>query len=508
VLPPTVSVLFSGGVFRGVFLVGVLSALQELAVKPRLVAGSSVGSITAAMAARVFAASRDDARRLVAELAATYLSIDQLIITDRFADFVRRFTLRAAEAKLSPKDLDNVFRNYDRGTNTSFERRTRRVVAGLEHLLYVSPFELLALLRALRLQDMRRAYRLVRRYFQEVLDRGGVSMEVLGTEPLSLLIREHVVPEVPRDLRTIPFSTLTGPTTDFLVTATNLTKGRLEIIGDPKRPATLIDALLASSAFPGVFRPRWSWEVFVGDNRSDQLVDGGVMDNLPLTAVVDYLSGEVVARRAATRPQNETPHLIFTGSLERDPRRLSHEQAARVAARWPDARRHAREHQYNGKIDSFATAQREFREIYSYYSSSLVNQPWLPVDIEVVVAKPRWLCGTFAFHPMLGFERPRQAASIAHGCATTLATFAALEKERARWLNEWHIDGSVRASFDHAALRTLTPKTKADGTCHFRTAGVCPFSSAATEGALGHGGSAVNDVYQACGRRTTHQSQT
>src|SRR5262249_47828175 len=41
---PTVSLLFSGGVFRGVFLVGVVNGLNELNVTPDVIAGSSVGS--------------------------------------------------------------------------------------------------------------------------------------------------------------------------------------------------------------------------------------------------------------------------------------------------------------------------------------------------------------------------------------------------------------------------------------------------------------------------------
>jgi predicted acylesterase/phospholipase RssA len=500
--PPTVSVLFSGGVFRGVFLVGVLSGLQELGMQPNLLAGSSVGSITAAMAARIFSDPSPSRRRQhVADLAATYLSLDRRIITDRFADFIRRFTLRAAEARFTPKDIDNVFRSYDKSGNNRFERRARRVIAGLEHLLYVSPFELLALLRALRLQDARRAYRLVRRYFQELLDRGGVSLEILGTEPLRALISDHVLTESQKELRAVPIQGFTP--LKFLVTVTNLTTGKLQLVGDLSEPATLIDALLASSAYPGVFRPRWGWEVFTSDYQQDQLVDGGVMDNLPLDAVVEFLIKQTVDGTAAVRPEN-APHLIFTGSLERDPQHLDVSATARVARTWPKALRHAREHQYNRKIDSFARSQREFRDIYTTYANAQVNLPWVPLDIEVLVAKPRWLCGTFAFHPMLGFRRDRQAASISHGCATTLATFASIQTPTRKWLTAWRLNTETLSTLDVTALATLTPVQKTDGTCHFRSAGECPFSAQATHAA---GTSAkVNDIYAACGKAATHQA--
>ena len=84
------------------------------------------------------------------------------------------------------------------------------------------------------------------------------------------------------------------------------------------------------------------------ENVEDQLVDGGVMDNLPLDAIVGHLSREAAARRLAVRPANDVPHLIFTASLERDPRR-SHPAAARVAERWPATLQHARELRYTAR---------------------------------------------------------------------------------------------------------------------------------------------------------------
>jgi hypothetical protein len=53
--------------------------------------------------------------------------------------------------------------------------------------------------------------------------------------------------------------------------------------------AVLRQGLLASSAFPGVFRPRNSWEIFPTSSNQDQYVDGGVMDNLPFASVVAFL---------------------------------------------------------------------------------------------------------------------------------------------------------------------------------------------------------------------------
>ncbi len=111
---PLVSMLFSGGVFRGVYQVGVLTAVSELGLSPDIVAGASVGSITAAMAAESLShPTLEERRPRIARLAATYLALDRLIMTDRFADFVRTLTIRAAETGFSMREADHFFRRYD-----------------------------------------------------------------------------------------------------------------------------------------------------------------------------------------------------------------------------------------------------------------------------------------------------------------------------------------------------------------------------------------------------------
>src|SRR5205807_2069069 len=135
---PLVSLLFGGGVFRGVFHMGVINALNEVGLYPDIVAGSSVGSIVAAMVAQVFS-NPVSQRREIAHLAATFLSIDRLVLTDRLADFVRRLTLHAAETKFSLSDLDHLFRRYSEESGANFNRRSRVVSARLERLTHVSP---------------------------------------------------------------------------------------------------------------------------------------------------------------------------------------------------------------------------------------------------------------------------------------------------------------------------------------------------------------------------------
>jgi predicted acylesterase/phospholipase RssA len=523
---PQIAVLFSGGVFRGVFQIGVLNALHQLGVKPSIIAGSSVGSIVAVMTSRVFsldAGSYSDAHTArdveVARLAATFLTLDRLIITDRFADFIRRFTLRAAAARFSLRDADRFFRNYDAGSS-DFERVARRVVGGIEHLFYIDPFELAELVRSIRLRDSRESWRLLTQYVQELCDRGLVGFELLGAEPLALLIKEHVLEASQRyrHAHAIALDQLQKDLT-FLVTATNLTRREPVVIGgaaaDAMREAVLIEALLASSAFPGVFRPRWSREVFFDDNSLDQFMDGGILDNLPISAVVAHMRAAAKGGLIQPRPGRNTPHLIIAASLEPETPNLEHDpdEIERIGDSWLRSRKYAKRLGYNKKFERFADVQQQMRDLFNRYAeagSFAVGANEL--DLHPLVIKSKWLCGTFAFHPMLGFRRDNQAASIAHGCASTFAafsrTFAQTSSLGLRWFGEWNIDTDGLGSDSTNALQPRWSSER--GRCHFKPDVLCPFSRTALERAQAKDidrsvFSEIEKIYILCGEATTHQ---
>src|SRR5262249_23594608 len=135
---PDVALLFGGGVFRGVFQIGVANALRMLLERPpQIVAGASVGSITASLVAQVFCEKPEESERQMRRLAATYLTLDRFVLTDRLADFVKRFTIRAGNANFSIRDVDFVMRRFEVADTMDFSSRVRRVVAGLERLLYL-----------------------------------------------------------------------------------------------------------------------------------------------------------------------------------------------------------------------------------------------------------------------------------------------------------------------------------------------------------------------------------
>jgi len=515
---PLISLLFGGGVFRGVFHMGVANALNELGVKPDLVAGSSVGSIIAAMIAQMFTEPTPGARSLqITRLAATFLAMDRLILTDRLADFIRRFTLRAANTDFAPRDLDLLLRRYDRDSEDRFQRRWRRVEAGLERLFYLTSFELQDLIKAARDRVAGNTSKLLDAAVQGFLDRSGIGREALGAEPLALLINNHVIDRLcqGRGKGSEVFDSFLETGIYFLATTTNLHKGSLEILGAPydQGPqASLLYGLLASSAFPGVFRPRESWEIFPLATTTDQYIDGGTIDNLPLDAVARFLdraSPQHIARRPTVN-KLPVPHLLFTASLERDVNSLTATDDLQYSCLRLRAR--AATFTHNRKVDAYARVQSDLRAIYT--NTSRRPDEWMPVDLHVLAVKPQWLCNTFGFHPMLGFRRRKQAQSIAHGCASTLAEFAA---QNPSWVDGWGI-GEAVGSFDRSTLpkagdTLLRPQKagKKTGECWFRKGIPCPFSRQAvaqlpTEKPLPTKTvTEIDKIYQICGEASTHQ---
>jgi predicted acylesterase/phospholipase RssA len=515
---PTVSLLFSGGVFRGVFYMGVANALLEVGCVPDLVAGASVGSITAAMVARLFLLPERERAARMADLVSTFLTIDRLVLTDRFADFVRLLTLRAADANVSPRDLDLVFRRYDFDGSRTFSARARRVTAGIERLSWISPFELYALIKAQRLQDSPQTSKLLRAYLQEYLVRCGVEQEILGSEPLSLLIRHLVLQQNNgAGLADNHFSAFLEKGIYFLATATNLTKGQLEILGDGRRgDPTLTDGLLASSAFPAIFRPRRSTEVYAAGSEDDQYIDGGVMDNLPFDAVTRFLEHAALENAVAGQPTHRgkrVPHLLFTASLETDFKTLDDSEAECVAANWLRLMGRANQLKYNRKVDLYAKLQRDLRAIDAWRSKKPGEKPdhWRPIDLHVLTVKPKWLCSTFAFHPMLGFRRRKQAANIAHGCASTFAALyaSAANRENPGWMDGWGMAKAVMKVRSETVEPVLKPKKGEPGQCWFRTGELCPFSR---EKLTSNGVTdktrlrELSRVYDLCGDPATHAS--
>ena len=364
-------------------------------------------------------------------------------------------------------------------------------------------------------------------------------MELLGAEPLKLLIGEHVLQNLEQPYRDNPWATPFDYFRDthdkyLLATATNISEGAARIFGDEAQEdkpcnARLVEALLASSAFPAVFRPRRFSEVSPSErdilrNGNTLYVDGGLMDNLPLDHVITFLHERARRGLVARRPKGGTvPHLLLTASLEPKAEPVDALEAKNIRNNWPSVNRRVTELHYNRKIHMFEKAQDDFRKIIA---AGVVpsNPSWKPLDMKVVTVIPKWLCGTFAFHGMLGFRYYKQAASIAHGCAMTFGKLDALQKEP--YGNGYKMNvhchgnafsqGEINSDFLMKSMRD--GKKVKPGTCWFRPESCCPFSPEAIQMANARAHAAHQPlpfleetarvlpmIYEYCGRPETHE---
>ena len=368
---------------------------------------------------------------------------------------------------------------------------------------------------------------------QNFLDRSGVRDEILGAEPLQMLIEALGKPPDEFDE---PSFDCYGPHMYRLVTATNLQAGALEVFGmnaasRAKTGASFSETLLASGAFPLVFRPRLQSDLLPAAHEFAQFTDGGVMDNLPLYSVAEFIARASDTGLTVARPPG-APHLLITGSLEPEFRKKNFD--SRRAEYWPDVGRRLTRIAYNTRPLGFADAQENFERIYNYQTKVKGNAAaWAPVRLRVSVVRAQWLCDTFGFHPMLGFSRVQQARSIAHGCASTLAYLAGevavnpgwgkawglklvpetMRSDTVKWAEERERVGS--SPIPPPTLRaapTLFPSRldegERKGTCWFRKDELCPFSVAASS--RGEDPDQVqwlNLIYKMCGKSETHSDK-
>ena len=347
---------------------------------------------------------------------------------------------------------------------------------------------------------------------QQWLDRMDVGQEVLGSEAIELLIDELIIPSrMNEDSGEIYLDCFGKMGSDcdrkrdfhFLITTTNLTAGRLVVLGTDLEDhrITLTEGLLASSAFPGVFRPRQSWDLVPGTQSEDQYIDGGVMDNLPVKDVLDKLlklsddDSQTGLPQIEKRP-DKGPHLVLAGSLEvsrstrfpgmstNDSRKESKSPVPKSSGAkspgakiyWPELMAQTKELRYNIKLDTYSRISQHIQNLHADLVSNNIHCNNEPLNVRILAIKPEWLCSTFAFHPMLGFSKETQAESIAHGCAATLLGFGSERQHAAAW----EIDSQVLpkwSNFDDALRESKNSYLDYwNGKCWLQEKRKCPFS--------------------------------
>jgi hypothetical protein len=270
----------------------------------------------------------------------------------------------------------------------------------------------------------------------------------------------------------------------------------------------------------GCLPPALVRELTAGTPLTAQYIDGGIMDNLPMDAIARFLDRAGRLRMIERFP--DTPHLIVGASLEVvAPTYSTAFQRRRLKRSWLALSRRARQLSYNTKLDTYEFAESAMRNIHAhvlkhYPACKHSRRTAELIGIHVLPTKPNWLCGTFAFHPMLGFRREKQARSIAHGCATTLLQFAHYlrdEESGLQHLKDWGIEepDSVlpayqrwSALFEKAKQRRQAHRT---GDCCLRDC-PCPFSrQSLSDPALGLSEAeiaAVSEIHAHCPEPESH----
>ncbi len=117
----------------------------------------------------------------------------------------------------------------------------------------------------------------LRRFFEPnwaVLFRGAAADSLCTPRRLRRFLAEH-----------LPITSFAELPTPLLITATDMDSGESVVLSPDK--CNLIDAILASTAVPGIFPP-----VRIAERR---LADGGIVSNLPVEVAVDHGATRVLA---------------------------------------------------------------------------------------------------------------------------------------------------------------------------------------------------------------------
>jgi hypothetical protein len=231
---------------------------------------------------------------------------------------------------------------------------------------------------------------------------------------------------------------------------------------------------------------------------------------LPLDPVLQELRSRAEKPTSDLEIRPKFPHLLIAASLEPGQRTLSAEQTETLATHWPDLRARLRELQYNVKLDMYKYGLDDVSAVFDEVQRQGKDSPREPLKVKLVAVEPKWLCSTFAFHPMLGFRRTHQAKSIAHGCATTLCSLAEIRDGADE---KWGLDESAiprhglkEALREHKGSRRFS-KAFRDGKCWLLPEKQCPFAKSG-EGSE-HKDSAhwVAEIHRHCWDRKTHSPQ-
>ena len=486
---PRITFIASGGVFRGVFQIGILGAFWRLGVKPDVCVAGSVGNLMAALAARLAQPDvTDDSARLL-DIARMGLGLDKLVAGTESA---RRLDLQTAARLMSLEASPRHVRDALLGPCANSPGMVVGGVPGdlidLVKRLLILPHDAAHTLASAALgSDWARAWELVLAGVRDhTLPALQLHRALIGAERLEVQLRKLLAGS---ELRAVhldsaqPFAGQSGHRTAIFGSVTCLNDASMRILGSVQVPDPgtghydFVKGILAATAFPGAFEPVSDATVRPGVGRTDLLfADGGIVDNLPLIPAIDMLSALQVAevRASATRndPQAallrlrarvEQPHLMIVSTLSRPdvPGVSGKRDAVRASARRTD--------------ELLRTA------IYEPESFRATHAPGVASDLDAIVSTgmlfiepplPDSMIGTFQINASLGFSTRKVAVSIADGCHTTLTTLLGIRHDACPDAPQASVDVHQRAV--GLLSEAVAPLARAEATAPKSAPGMCP----------------------------------
>ncbi len=440
---PRVVFIASGGVFRGSFHVGMIGAMHATGFKPDMIVGASVGTLLGAALGSMFSSSGQQAQVKLRRLTSLFLELDQRVaLTKTLKSAVKDLGLRSrgASMNLSPNTLRKMVRAGSRQDPGS-------AITGAPPALIdaISDFFLIPYRATARIAAEFVAGRVTRatntfwtQIRTETIDRLGIYDALIGS---SLLEHETrlILGDVSQDVQ--PF--LEQSRIAFFATAVNLVTEWITILGAQLTADRydLIEALLASSAFPMAFAPRRASALYPGIGRRDVFYgDGGMFDNLPFLPAYEVLREVQMDRLQSTLGRgrwreelvrrHREPDLFLVGALnirQTEDEPDAYDSLRKIAAR-------ATSLEDNEKIYGMERASRQVdRQLAQLRAEALSTDADLLREQEeflngivnaavmpVYPADADHLNGTYEFCAAMGMDRARIRRSIADGCFQTM----------------------------------------------------------------------------------------
>lgn len=449
---PRIVFLASGGVFRGSFHVGMIGAMYATGLKPDMIVGASVGTLLGAALGAMFSSSEQQAAEKLRRLTSLFLEIDQRVaLTKTLKSAVKDLGIRSrgASMNLSPNALRRMVREGSRKDPGIAVTGAPPALIDAISDLFLIPYRATARIAAEFVAG--HVSRAMHTFWTEIktetIDRLGIHDALIGS---SLLERETrlVLGDVPQESQ--PF--LEHSRIAFFATAVNLATEWLTVLG--AEPAgeryDLIEALLASSAFPMAFAPRRASSLYPASGRRDVFYgDGGMFDNLPFLPAFEVLREVQTDRLQAALGKgrwreelvrrHRAPDLFLTGALnvrQTDDPAEAYDSLSKIAAR-------ATSLEDNEKIYGMERTCRQIdRQLGKLSAEPRPGDAALPAGQEgflngivnaavlpIYPADADHLNGTYEFCGTMGMETAKIRRSIADGCFQTMLAIAQCQEQ-------------------------------------------------------------------------------